>query len=656
MPLESYHNTPPDASFSGTGSNAWVEAHNLRMEGGGFLVGRETAGTGAPESIAVGANLTLSGGTLSASGGAGGTNTFALAGDVLGTGLVPGTLTSALSTTGITAGTYGGTAGIPRFDIDAKGRMVSAASHPLQGSAPIVITTGAGTFVVSHNTSGVAAGTFGTGNDLVQLTVNALGHVTSIATAGTIGTMGRFSSYTIAGAALGTSTTGTMTVALSTTGVTAGTYGDATNVGQFTVDAGGRITLAANVNIAGAGTLAVVQGTTTVSTVNRIVFTTNATVTSTAAGIADVAVATGTGGSSTWDTIGAAAADGTTSNTTHRIVYQVAATGDSRISWRFTESAASSGGTSTSGVPNQVLLQLDTVAASTMSPLKVLSRGNFLMAASPTATQMLFANGSASVPSIAAAAQTGSGMWFNGGGVTFSANGTQALGVGSSAGIVETLGTFRLRIAPDGSASSPSIHWNSDGFSGFFQAATNAIGVGINSTENLRFIAGGFQGSKGTADAVSYAINARKSRGTVASPTVITTGDDLLTISGYGYVGATGTYVEAARITFDSTGTIANTTSGVGGIVRIEAAAVGAVGPSEIARFTRATTTGGGWITMDEADANPGTGDLASNEEFAMYRKADKLVFAYNVAGTMNYLVFTLDGATTTFTNSTTAP
>jgi len=499
VPLESYHNTPPDASFSGTGSSAWVEAHNLRMEGGGFLVGRETAGTGAPENIAIGANLTLSGGTLSASGGtaaagvslvqgvapilvggtatstvslatsgvtagtyggplviprfdvsaqgliqsasqagtigtmasfnsyvaagdalgtsttgtltvalsttgvtagtygngtavsqvvvdakgrvtsasnvnisfpaAGGTSTFALAGDVLGTGLVPGTLTSALSTTGITAGTYGGTAGIPRFDIDAKGRMLSAASHPLQGSAPIAITTGAGTFVVSHNTSGVAAGTygdgtavaqvvvnalghltagtsvpitfptvrvleatapiavataagtytvshntsgisagtyggtlgvarfgvsaeghvtaaanhaleatapillatnagtfawshgtsgvaagtFGTGNDLVQLTVNALGHVTSVATSGTIGTMGRFASYTLAGDVLGTSTTSTFTAALSTTGVSAGTYGNGTAVGQFVVDAKGRVTLATNVTISASG-------------------------------------------------------------------------------------------------------------------------------------------------------------------------------------------------------------------------------------------------------------------------------------------------------------------------------------------------------------------------------------------------------------------
>src|SRR5262245_20387074 len=38
---------------------------------------------------------------------------------------------------------------------------------------------------------------------------------------------------------------------LSDTGVTPGTYGDATHVGQFTVDVDGRLTFAQNVAIAG---------------------------------------------------------------------------------------------------------------------------------------------------------------------------------------------------------------------------------------------------------------------------------------------------------------------------------------------------------------------------------------------------------------------
>ncbi len=43
--------------------------------------------------------------------------------------------------------------------------------------------------------------------------------------------------------------------ALSTTGVSAGTYGDSTHVGQFTVDAKGRLSAAANVAIAATGTV-----------------------------------------------------------------------------------------------------------------------------------------------------------------------------------------------------------------------------------------------------------------------------------------------------------------------------------------------------------------------------------------------------------------
>jgi hypothetical protein len=72
----------------------------------------------------------------------------------------------------------------------------------------------------------------------------------------------------------------------------------------------------------------------------------------------------------------------------------------------------------------------------------------------------------------------------------------------------------------------------------------------------------------GLNDSTAYRFSGFKSRGTVISPTVITTGDDLLTLSGYGYVGATNTYLPAAQILFDSTGTIADSTSGIGGQIK----------------------------------------------------------------------------------------
>ena len=49
-----------------------------------------------------------------------------------------------------------------------------------------------------------------------------------------------------------------------------------------------------------------------------------------------------------------------------------------------------------------------------------------------------------------------------------------------------------------------------------------------------------------------------KARGTIASPTVVTTGDDLFSIDAYGAVAA-GEYVQAARILFEMAGTIATT-------------------------------------------------------------------------------------------------
>lgn len=50
----------------------------------------------------------------------------------------------------------------------------------------------------------------------------------------------------------------------------------------------------------------------------------------------------------------------------------------------------------------------------------------------------------------------------------------------------------------------------------------------------------------------------RKARGTIAAPTVVTTGDDLGQIRAYGAVAA-GEYVQAASIEFDMAGTIATT-------------------------------------------------------------------------------------------------
>lgn len=199
------------------------------------------------------------------------------------------------------------------------------------------------------------------------------------------------------------------------------------------------------------------------------------------------------------------------------IVCQWANTVNSTICFTINESAASTGGTSTTGVPNQVLFKLDTFSGSTQSPFSLWVQGGHVASASPSSQQLLFRSGTPAIPPIAATSAT-------------------------------TTGFAMLSTGP---------------------------AIAIAAVENSRFAAGVFQCSFATAVATSYSLNFRKSRGTVLAPTVITTGDDLATISGFGYRGATNTYGEACRITFDSTGTIADTTSGIGGIIRFSTTLAG---------------------------------------------------------------------------------
>ena len=83
------------------------------------------------------------------------------------------------NTSGVAAGTFGGAAGVPRFDLSALGHVLSGTSFPITGTAPIVVETGTSSFGVAHGTSGVLAGTFGMGTAIPQLVVDARGHVTS---------------------------------------------------------------------------------------------------------------------------------------------------------------------------------------------------------------------------------------------------------------------------------------------------------------------------------------------------------------------------------------------------------------------------------------------------------------------------------------------
>lgn len=299
------------------------------------------------------------------------------------------------------------------------------------------------------------------------------------------------------------------------------------------------------------------------------------------------------GGSSTWDTIGAAAADGTTNNGVNRIVYNTAPTANNRIAWRFTESSAATNGTSTSGVPNQVLLQLDTLASSTQSPLKVLTRGTHVFSVSPTATQILGANGTASAPLYSFAANTGLGLYHDSG------NGVPALGRGGT-----VLLTFAIAVGNYASVqggitdmtANTNLMWP---VSGSIAITNNTDGEWVRWSSFLQ------QVSRGSADATSYALNFRKSRGTVGSPTVITTGDVLETKSAYAYVGATNTYLETSRYEVKSGGTISDATTGVGSVVTIYGKTQG----TDVTPQPAVVITGGSTATFKFA----GTGMVAAN-------------------------------------------
>lgn len=192
-------------------------------------------------------------------------------------------------------------------------------------------------------------------------------------------------------------------------------------------------------------------------------------------------------------------------------VWNWANTVDSTICLDIGETTAATNGTTVSGTPNQVLLKLETLASSTMSPLQVFSRGSHIFSVSAT-TQQIFvgANVGASAPAFAAAGSTNTGMFLG-----------------------------------------------------------NNPGFAVGGVEQMRFNTGVAQFSFATAVTTSYAMNFRKSRGTVASPTVITTGDVLMTQSAFAYLGATNTYRETGRIEITSKGTISDATTGVGSILTL---------------------------------------------------------------------------------------
>ena len=213
-----------------------------------------------------------------------------------------GTLT--LSNSGVTAGSYGGATAIPVFTLDAKGRVtnastatvattlnvrgddvVDASATPVDlltdtlkilGGVGLSTTTSSDTITVALDNTAVTADTYGSTTEIPVITIDAQGRITAASTASVATTLsvdsgsgsGDTGSSTVDllsdtlvfsgdDDVAVTITEDNIAVSLRNTTVSPGTYGSASLVPTFTVDANGRITSAStsfvstNVSIAG---------------------------------------------------------------------------------------------------------------------------------------------------------------------------------------------------------------------------------------------------------------------------------------------------------------------------------------------------------------------------------------------------------------------
>ena len=235
-----------------------------------------------------------------------------------GTGLSGGAISAAgtisLASSGVAAGTYGGSNSIPQIVVDLYGRVTSAGSFALPATGVTSVVSGAGLAAGTITSTGTLSVNVGTGaNQIVQLNAssqipavsgalltnlnasNVSSGTLAIANGGTglsaapsagqaliangtggwtlfgCTTTGQVLSWTvgtgfgcgtanpgtvtsvIAGTGLaGGSIIGTGTISLAASGASNGTYGDGTHVSQVAVDAYGRITSVSNIVITGA--------------------------------------------------------------------------------------------------------------------------------------------------------------------------------------------------------------------------------------------------------------------------------------------------------------------------------------------------------------------------------------------------------------------
>lgn len=169
-----------------------------------------------------------------------GPQTVTLTGDVTGSG--PGTVATTLATVNLTTGTFGTGTQVPQITVDAKGRITNVVNVPISesGIGTVTLVSGTGTQGVSVSVTNP--------NSTPNITVG-LGDITptSVAATGTItgsnlsGLNTGDQTIVLSGDATG-SGTGPITLTLNTVNLTPGVYGDAHLVPTITVNNKGLVT------------------------------------------------------------------------------------------------------------------------------------------------------------------------------------------------------------------------------------------------------------------------------------------------------------------------------------------------------------------------------------------------------------------------------